>query len=717
MTDIIRLEPYSQFQQGGVPGLLVEQGPLGVIISRWSEGEIVFDELTYDEISTGLKSGKLVIQDGYHSEEAARQRVQFADQIVTHLPAKQRATVFFRQAWCDLFLDAEARGEIGRYWKDVEIWIRSVAQEITVQIPQPDKDAGKRKYGGKKRSRDEIDPPGSSSLLRWVRAYQAGNRCILALIDKRYLAGRTKVKFGPESAALLRKCADRYASFKRPSKKSVIRQTKRAFRLANAYRINQGLPPLAIPAESTIYREICRLEPYHVMCQRQGLEAANRHFAIIGEGLNVLRPGERLEIDEWKVDLITFFAEAGVFGQLTEEQIKALPKGRRWIYVVIDVRTRLILSVKVCATPKAEDAIAALDLATRDKADLARLFGCALPDWPGTGFETVASDQGTAFANFDFRGAVTDLRGTVMFPPAGVPKLRGHIERCFRTFGVELMECLSARTYSNIVEKGDFEPEDYAALADDELTRILVRFVVDVYNNKPHGGIGGQTPLNCWRELCSTVGKPRPPSRIERLGAFGRKYTRSISGRGVRFAGIFYTCELVRHHFLSNPDLEVEIRVDHQDLGLIEVNLDGVWVVARPLAKGFDGLSLDLWTEACTNLRRRFEAEAELTQDIIDQAFADFSEEDRAASQRLGLSALAPTKADVERNREHLWLGLEVIAGIAPTVSRKKRALLDGVIAKAEVALPQVSAKTPENDDAEKTMPVSRPRWRMEDGQ
>lgn len=88
MTDIIRLEPYSQVQQGGIPGLLVEQGPLGVIISRWSEGEIVFDELTYDEINKGLKTGHITIRDGYHSEEAVLQRVQFADQIVTHLPAK-----------------------------------------------------------------------------------------------------------------------------------------------------------------------------------------------------------------------------------------------------------------------------------------------------------------------------------------------------------------------------------------------------------------------------------------------------------------------------------------------------------------------------------------------------------------------------------------------------------------------------------------------------
>ncbi|WP_081251842.1 hypothetical protein [Rhodovulum sulfidophilum] len=67
-----------------------------------------------------------------------------------------------------------------------------------------------------------------------------------------------------------------------------------------------------------------------------------------------------------------------------------------------------------------------------------------------------------------------------------------------------------------------------------------------------------------------------------------------MSGRGVRFAGIFYTCQAVEDYFLSNPDLEVEIRVDHEDLGLIEVDLGGLWGVARTRTKGFDGLPLDL---------------------------------------------------------------------------------------------------------------------------
>ncbi len=57
------------------------------------------------------------------------------------------------------------------------------------------------------------------------------------------------------------------------------------------------------------------------------------------------------------------------------------------------------------------------------------------------------------------------------------------------------------------------------------------------------------------------------------------------------------------------------------------------------------------------------------------------------------------------------------MAGITPTVSRKKRGLLDGVIAKAEVAPRQLPEFTSAEDDAEKTMPVMRPRWRMEDGQ
>ncbi|MFT6445840.1 MAG: hypothetical protein ACJA1J_002096 [Sulfitobacter pontiacus] len=268
MNENIRLEPYSQIQHGGIASLVVDQGPLGVTVTREADGKIAFDELTYDEINDGLRTGHIVVQDGYHSEEAARQRTKFGEQVVTQLPRKQREKVFFGQTWCDFFLDAEARGEIGRNWRDVDAWILKVAPQIAKHIPQPEGPAQKRKYCGKKRLRNEIDSPSSSTLLRWVRKYQDAGRSVLALIDKRYLAGRTKVKFGPESAALLRKCADRYASFKRPSKKSVIRQAKRAFRLANAFRVDRGLPALEVPSDSTIYREINRLEPYYVMCQR-----------------------------------------------------------------------------------------------------------------------------------------------------------------------------------------------------------------------------------------------------------------------------------------------------------------------------------------------------------------------------------------------------------------------------------------------------------------
>ncbi|MFC6251794.1 hypothetical protein ACFP4H_17740, partial [Pseudophaeobacter arcticus] len=202
MNENIRLEPYSQIQHGGIASLVVDQGPLGVTVTREADGKIAFDELTYDEINDGLRTGHIVVQDGYHSEEAARQRTKFGEQVVTQLPRKQREKVFFGQTWCDFFLDAEARGEIGRNWRDVDAWILKVAPQIAKHIPQPEGPAQKRKYCGKKRSRNEIDSPSSSTLLRWVRKYQDAGRSVLALIDKRYLAGRTKVKFGPESAAL-----------------------------------------------------------------------------------------------------------------------------------------------------------------------------------------------------------------------------------------------------------------------------------------------------------------------------------------------------------------------------------------------------------------------------------------------------------------------------------------------------------------------------------
>ena len=63
--------------------------------------------------------------------------------------------------------------------------------------------------------------------------------------------------------------------------------------------------------------------------------------------------------------------------------------------------------------------------------------------------------------------------------------MRGNIESFFRTVGHKLMPLLSGRTFFSPTERGDYPSEQLACLDDDDLIRILLTFVVDIYHNEP----------------------------------------------------------------------------------------------------------------------------------------------------------------------------------------------------------------------------------------
>lgn len=674
-----------------------------------------FDTHTYDEIIEGLGNGRVEVDHAYFGLSSAEARAKFETELVSNMPVSAQKKMFFMQAYCDAVIEMQARGELKRTETSIKASHDQIESETVLRFSTSGDGGNQKKYAGKLSFCERFELPSAGRGLKWVRKYEKMGKSPLAFVDKRYLSGRCGPQMTYDAQMLLNAGVLGYASYKRPSKVMTAKDTQRAFRKENVQRISDGRDPLVIPSQSTIIRAINELEPYHVMCERKGVDAANRHFAIVEEGVDVLRPMERIEIDEWKVDLITLFAKAGIFGRLSVEEINSLHYGRRWVYIVIDVRTRCVLGLKVAAEYSPVDAIAAMEMATRDKTELAQAFGCQKPWDQFGGVYGVSTDQGSAFISLEFKRAVVDLMGTVSFPPAGVPKLRGHVERFFNTFALELMPLLSARTFSNVVQKGDFEPEKIAALTDDQLAEVLIRFVVDVYHQKPHAGLNGQTPANCWAEQVEKVGRLAPPDRRHRLAALGQKYSRTVSGRGVRFCGIHYTNPELRDHFLKSNKRKIDIRVDRSDLGCIEVNLEGGWVPAKPLAKGFDGMSLEAWTHACQILRRKYKAEADINQSCIDQAIDDISELDRQACLRIGVTPQALTPEQVNQNRKKLFLGLNVIAGQVDTGKPKPRGLLGQRFAGGGRT---ASSPTPviASDVDEPTPDFSRtPTWRLED--
>lgn len=289
-------------------------------------------------------------------------------------------------------------------------------------------------------------------------------------------------------------------------------------------------------------------------------------------------------------------------------------------------------------------------MAVTDKRELARSLGCTTPwDMNGT-FETIITDNGSEYANQWFHSAVLGLHAEVSYPPAGVPQLRGHIERFFRTMHTDLFSRFSGRTFEDVVRKGDYNAEENASLLIDELWRQIVLWVVNDYHNTGHGGLYGETPRAAWLRLTETCPPLPPPDPDRARHLFGLQAERKIGNHGVRVLGLnFQSMELQKLRRKIRNE-KVRIRIDRSDIGHISVEMGpGEWLTVECVRDGFDGVSAKHWMLAAKRLRRRNADVAKLSEADVFNALAEIHAVARAAEARMGIEASLLDHKGIER--------------------------------------------------------------------
>lgn len=523
-----------------------------------------------------------------------------------------------------------------------------------------DQELGRQFLGRRIRASERLplrQLPCSKTMLKHLRALKASGFDPISLAPRKPGSSWIVGYFGNEIETLLQECVLSYANIERPTMAHVIDQTKRRFKAINRQRLAEGLKPLHIPSASTVRRRINELDPFETDSARLGLDAARKKYAMWSGGLDVQFPMERIEVDEWQVDLITFFSNLGIHQTMTKEERSALPRGRRWIYAAVDCASRCILGFLIVENPSAEAAVRLLNMIVSDNTDIALAAGAKSPWDQHGGILTIACDTGTAFCSDAFVAAVSALGGNIQFAPVKIPELRGRIERPFGTLATGLMPRLSGRTFSNPAERGDYDAVGKSVLDDDDLSRVLVYFIVDYYHNKPHRGLGGQTPANRWKDLVGNIGVSAPPDRHARRAALGHEFERKLSNRGLRFFDNFYSCPELREQFKRSRNRKFIIRIDPADIGEISVEIGGVWYAATPVKGCFDGISLVDWIAENRVLRQRYAAEAELTDDVRERAIANIQSIDKAARLRAGITPQNPSKAQLAHIERALFQG------------------------------------------------------------
>ena len=610
----------------------------------------------HDELwARATRGGLRHVPGAYDPHAQLRAQTNGADPV-SALSEEARRQVRLRSALCEAFLEAERTGEVQRTDAEIKRAMPGLCMRAAEYLREvPDTGAS----GGTMEVPKAVSP---RTMRRYLSAREEAG--LAALADGRATSGNRQPRFTPEESAILMREVRGYASPLKPTQKTIHDNVKGAIGAENARREAEGLPPLHTPSREAVRAAIKRLDPFLVDIAREGAARARATRAPVGRGLDLTRPLERVEMDEWNIDLVTIMNDNGLLELLDAEDRARLgldgTSGRWWLSVAICCTTRCILAMKLSRTPNtARSAIETLHMAVRDKGQWADAVG-ALSPWDMAGLpEKVVTDCGAGYKAFAFRAAASDLGVAHELAQAGLPELRGRVERLFQTVSLSLLPRLEGRTFSNVVQKGDADPT--AVLTADDLAFALTRWVIDFYHNSPHEGLDGQTPLECWRALHATWGVRPPPDIRTRRVVFGTPLTRVAQRAGIRVAGVWYQSEdLQRWRVHAHAqEREVEIRWYAEDIGAIEAKIDGAWTAVPALRDGLAGVHAHTWRAAVRELRATHRAQAALSDDIVRQAIAAIEARNASARARAGLIVEDWSEERLAQEEARLFVGVD----------------------------------------------------------
>lgn len=248
--------------------------------------------------------------------------------------------------------------------------------------------------------------------------------------------------------------------------------------------------------------------------RRESSQAIQKYYSSgIGERKRPfpIAPFSVVQIDGHKIDMLYTVDVEDEFGE-----IHYFPATRMWLILVLDVATRAVLgySLSLHENYNQADVLKAVrnsiiphvpvnftigGFAYPDNGGFASV---AIPETEWAVFNIIMLDNAKAHLAKDVISKLTDVIGcTLNYGPVAAPETRGIIERVFRTIEDNSYHRMPSTTGSSPTDVKRTDSEKNAAryrITEDDIAQ-LTEYVIALYNNSPHGGIGGQAPLECMK--------------------------------------------------------------------------------------------------------------------------------------------------------------------------------------------------------------------------
>lgn len=251
---------------------------------------------------------------------------------------------------------------------------------------------------------------------------------------------------------------------------------------------------LSVPARNTVRLRIQRISLDLVIKKRKGNTAARTLQSAGGMPPDITMPLEQVQIDHTVIDLM-------IVDDISRKSI-----GRPYLTVAIDVFSRCLIGVLITLeSPSATSVGLSLAHAVSDKRPWLERLGVDV-NWPMTGKPlSLYLDNAAEFKSEALRRGCEQHAIALNYRPPGQPHYGGIVERVIGTL-MQKVHALPGTTFSNSVQKGEYNSEKKAALSLNELERWLV-LAISHYHNTIHKGLN-QTPTSRWFEGISKFGNP-----------------------------------------------------------------------------------------------------------------------------------------------------------------------------------------------------------------
>lgn len=329
-------------------------------------------------------------------------------------------------------------------------------------------------------------------------------------------------------------------------------------RVAEENRCLPAQQQLPLPGFATVYRRIQAAGETALLRRRASRKEAQAKNIVL-PGPNPTRILERVEMDHTILDLF-----------LVDEEDR-LPIGRPTLTYALDVHSGFPFGCYVGFEPPSYATVQQCLLhGILPKADARDLYDTQHP-WLAFGLpETLVIDNGKEFIGRNLEDACGQLGIILERMPVRTPWFKGSVERFFRTNNTGLIHTLPGTTFSNVIERGDYDVFQHSCISLTAFWKILHIFFLDIYAQRWHEGIRG-IPANVWTESVQAGFLPCLHTNAEEVRLLLlRSEERTVQRSGIDFESLRYQSPtLARLRSTLQDGGKVPIKYDPADLSAL----------------------------------------------------------------------------------------------------------------------------------------------------